>query len=225
VKTHLRQLFGHRVHATDGKIGRIRDVLFDDRTWTIRYLAIELGVWLIGRQVLVPPRVIRRLLSAERAVEVSLTREQIRGSLDALSAPPLSRQEELRLLSEREGVPHWAGYGVWALGMVPFAPNPAALEPAAGRTREHAGPDGQVSAGDPHLRSVREVATYRVVDIGWELGRVDDLLFDDESSSITALIVRERQRGGLVVPATAVDHVSFPERTVFVKLGAAAPAT
>ena len=34
------------IHARDGDIGRVGDVLFDDQTWTVRYLVVRTGGWL-----------------------------------------------------------------------------------------------------------------------------------------------------------------------------------
>ena len=46
---------GRSIAAIDGDIGSIRDLYFDDITWTIRYLVVDTGSWLPGRQVLISP--------------------------------------------------------------------------------------------------------------------------------------------------------------------------
>ena len=43
------------VTATDGVIGHLKDVFFDDIRWTIRYLVVDTGKWLAGRSVLISP--------------------------------------------------------------------------------------------------------------------------------------------------------------------------
>ena len=47
----LDTLPGSSVIATDGEIGYIRNFLFDDQSWTIRYLVVDVGGWLTRRAV------------------------------------------------------------------------------------------------------------------------------------------------------------------------------
>ncbi|MEP7246109.1 MAG: PRC-barrel domain-containing protein [Gammaproteobacteria bacterium] len=43
-------LKGSRVRASDGEIGKVTDVYFDDEDWVVRYLVVDTGDWLIGRR-------------------------------------------------------------------------------------------------------------------------------------------------------------------------------
>ncbi|HEX6102828.1 MAG TPA: PRC-barrel domain-containing protein, partial [Alphaproteobacteria bacterium] len=40
---HLR---GYTIRATDGEIGTVDDLLFDDRSWIVRYVVVDTGGWL-----------------------------------------------------------------------------------------------------------------------------------------------------------------------------------
>lgn len=46
----VKDLEGYAIHASDGDIGHVRDVYFDDQTWVVRYLAVDTGGWLTGRK-------------------------------------------------------------------------------------------------------------------------------------------------------------------------------
>jgi uncharacterized protein YrrD len=48
-------LKGFAIHATDGELGAVSDLYFDDDSWTIRYLTVDTGGWLGGRRVLISP--------------------------------------------------------------------------------------------------------------------------------------------------------------------------
>jgi PRC-barrel domain len=48
-------LKGLSLRATDGEIGNVDQFYFDDETWTIRYLVVNAGSWLVGRMVLISP--------------------------------------------------------------------------------------------------------------------------------------------------------------------------
>ncbi len=51
---HLK-LTGYTIQATDGHIGDVSDVLFDDATWKTRWLVVDTGHWLPGRKALIHP--------------------------------------------------------------------------------------------------------------------------------------------------------------------------
>ncbi|MBE9080437.1 PRC-barrel domain-containing protein [Romeria aff. gracilis LEGE 07310] len=44
-------LRGYKIHASDGEIGKVDQFLFDDESWTIRYLVVNTGNWLLERLV------------------------------------------------------------------------------------------------------------------------------------------------------------------------------
>ena len=53
--TSAEDVRGLTVEARDGEIGTVTDLLFDDAGWSVRYLAVDTGGWLSGRQVLLTP--------------------------------------------------------------------------------------------------------------------------------------------------------------------------
>lgn len=74
------QVVGRHVHAVNGDVGRVDDVIIDHADWTIRYLIVNTRHWLLGKKVLVSPAWIDTLLWSERTIRVDFTREQITGS-------------------------------------------------------------------------------------------------------------------------------------------------
>ena len=56
---HLRSsqvVTGYHIHAKDGDIGHVQDLLVDDHTWAIRYLIVDTSNWWGGHHVLVAPQ-------------------------------------------------------------------------------------------------------------------------------------------------------------------------
>ena len=51
----VKDLHYYGLHATDGNMGVVYSVLFEELTWTVRYLVVDTGTWLPGRQVLIAP--------------------------------------------------------------------------------------------------------------------------------------------------------------------------
>ena len=73
------ELKGVTIEAMDGDIGSVQDLYFDDQTWTVRYLVVDTGTWLPGRQVLISPFAFQVVQGASR-LRTSLTKEQVRDS-------------------------------------------------------------------------------------------------------------------------------------------------
>jgi hypothetical protein len=84
----LKELMGSSVIAADGKMGRVRNFLFDDISWTIRYLVVDVGTWHQRRDVVLPITTIELPDWAKRIFHVSLTRAQVRYSPDVDTEKP-----------------------------------------------------------------------------------------------------------------------------------------
>jgi sporulation protein YlmC with PRC-barrel domain len=103
----LRELHGTPIEATDGNIGSLQDVYFDDRTGHIRYFVVDTAKWLPGRRVVIAPQVIRHPWHDGTGLPVDLTREQVKSSPAIDSAGPVSRETELLIFSHYGWVPYW----------------------------------------------------------------------------------------------------------------------
>ena len=51
----VNELKGFEIVATDGEIGDVEEFYFDDERWALRYIVVNTGNWLSGRQVLISP--------------------------------------------------------------------------------------------------------------------------------------------------------------------------
>lgn len=77
----LQDLMDASVVATDGMMGKVRNFFFDDQSWNVRYLVVDVGGW-SGRKVVIALSVVDRADFKKKAVSVRLTREQVRHSPD-----------------------------------------------------------------------------------------------------------------------------------------------
>ncbi len=218
---HAGELKHFAIRAQDEDIGSVVDLFFDDRQWTVRYLVIDTGGWLIGRRVLVTPIAIRQVRWNDRAIDIALTRQQVENSPDIASDLPVSRQKEIEYFRYYGYPPYWSGGGLWGAGMYPGAlMGPAAVAPAP-ITPPDAQTDEAVDAGDPHLRSVDEVRGYGIRATDDELGSVEDFLLDDQTWSLRYLVV---DTGGwlsgrkVLVAPRWIRQISWEDRAVAVDL-------
>jgi hypothetical protein len=213
----LKQLYGNELGASDGKIGHVKDFYFEDRTWTIRYLVADTGVWLPGRQVLISPRSLGRLDQAEKILRVNLTRKQIEDSPSIESHKPVSRQYEEEYHRYYGWPTYWEGAGLWGMSDFPI------LEmPAKPFTVESAASNGhQPERADAHLRSTQAVNGYHLQTAQGNIGHVCDFMMDAQSWAIGQLVIKTGHRFSgkeELIPAKKVERISYEESTVFVDL-------
>lgn len=79
--THLRsadEVTGYYIHAADGNIGHVADLLVDAAEWTIRFLLVDTKNWWHGRTVRIPTDWVESISWDERSVHLSRTREEVK---------------------------------------------------------------------------------------------------------------------------------------------------
>lgn len=202
---------GHRIKAVDGDIGKVSDWYFDDGSWAVRYLVADTGYWLPGRLVLLAPSVVASADQDEKVIEVGLTRQQIEESPPADSDQPVSRRFE-KELQHHYG---WPAYWTAPAGFI--APTEMDTMGPALVPGETAEPE----AGDPHLRSAKELSGYTINATDGGIGTVQDLILDDEDWLVRYVLVNTKPwwpGGHVLVDVGCVPKVSWTDRTVFVEL-------
>jgi uncharacterized protein YrrD len=107
---HLRSceaVTGYHLHASDGNIGHITDILVDEQTWAIRYLIVETGNWWSGHKVLIAPLWIDDVQWLEKRVNVKLTRQEVKGAPLFDDNVPIDRE------FETDTYQHYQRSGYW----------------------------------------------------------------------------------------------------------------
>jgi hypothetical protein len=217
----VAELKGCTVGAKDGDIGSVKDVYIDDQGWTVRYLVVDTGTWLPGRQVLISPMSFRGEHQSGRLV-ANLTRAQVKDSPDIDTALPVSRQHEQVFSSHYGYPPYWEGPYRWGGGPLPgywadagFAARapqrPSAVEQEIMARREQ--------DMDPHLRSAAEITGYYLEASDGEIGHVEELVVDDRDWAVRYLVIDTRNwlpGKKVVISPTWVERVSYEDSKVYV---------
>jgi hypothetical protein len=97
---HLRsvnEILGYNIRAKDGDIGHVEDLIVEERSWRVRYLAIDTRNWLPGRKVLVSPWWIDDVSWPGHRVTVGLNRRAIESSPRYDPTRPVNRAYEEKL--------------------------------------------------------------------------------------------------------------------------------
>ncbi len=199
-------LKGYRIEAEDGRIGTVKDVLFDDRTWRVRWLVVDAGTWLTGRMVLIHPSRVLKADYVGQTLPVTLTMAQVRDSPAIEQDRPVTKQMESSLYDYYGWDPVWGGsiFGGSTMAQAFASPYGAGLA-----LREQVLATARRDDGDPHLRSVDAVTGYHIHARDGLVGHVGDFLVDGENWDVRYLVVDTRNwwpgRHVLIAPVAVTD--------------------
>src|SRR5437667_11056867 len=114
MQQNIKDLKGNVIAATDGDIGTLDDLYFDDMSWTIRYLLASTADWFLGKDVLLSPFAVGKAdLSSER-INVMVTRKQVDASPSIDTDKPVSSQRESSYYDYYGYPKYWNGPYLWA---------------------------------------------------------------------------------------------------------------
>lgn len=207
----LEQLLGCPIAASDGEIGRIKDVYFDEPRWTVRYLVVNTGDWLNGRRVLLPAIAVQSIDRERGVVHIPLDKRQVKASPPIETDKPVSRQRESELLDYYGHPYYWSGPILW--GATSYTADPLGLVPPVSNV-----PGNHPGAPiDGHLLSAEEVTGYHLHASHDSMGHIEDFLLDTANWAIRYLVVDTRNwlpGRHVVIPPQWIKSVDWAERVV-----------
>ncbi len=206
----LKQLFGYDVVTTNGELGSVNDLYFDDHTWTVRYIVVDTGEWLPGRRVLISPEKVVAPDHQEERISVEMTTQEVQSSPGVHADLPVSEQERIDLGRYYVWAPAWGAIGQPVYGA------PLTRVPPVGVGREQV-----QQGGDANLRSVDEVTGYYIGATDGEIGHAEDFIAEIGEWIIRYMVVDTRNwlpGRKVLIPPDAIQSVSWNEGTVEVNL-------
>jgi sporulation protein YlmC with PRC-barrel domain len=216
-------LTSFRVHARDGDVGHIDDVLFDDTTGAVRYVVVDTSDWLPGGKVLVPPYELENPDIEKKLFNTQLTREQVENQ------PPFSLDRPLSRSMESELHRHFGWEPYWVRG--PFeGPVPGLFAEQMAGPSEEGRPEARRSEGtsvaqaedkNPHLRSASELISYNVQAQDGKVGTLSDLVVDDEYWQLRYMIIDTGSwltTRNVLLATGWIREISWPDSAIDVDL-------
>ena len=176
----LADLEKFTVNATDGYVGKVKDFYFDDRTWKLRFVVAEAGIWLKNRKVLLPASAVKSVSLKDKHLGLDIS------MYDVKNGPGIDGELSLKPQSEIDYLSYYGysfyrsaseAHGFDGESETKLAETFAAVD-AARRTY-----------GDRHLRSCKEMINYDIEASDNHVGYLRSILFDDNNWSITHLLV------------------------------------
>jgi len=213
------EIRGYAIRASDGRIGHVSDILFDDRTWMMRWVIVNAGPWLDDRKVLLPTIALGHLDAVHEEFSVRLNKAEVRDSPDIDTDRSVSRQMEANVYDHYGWTPYWGtGFFMGGGGYLGGAMGAPYL-----MSREHAAraPEVDGAPDDRHLRSMKSVEGYDIHATDGDIGHLEDFLIEDIDWSIRYLVANTNSwwiGHKVVVSPHIVEEIDWGGRLVSVKV-------
>lgn len=107
---HLRScqsIIGYHIQASDGDIGHLQEMLVDEKTWSIRYMVVNTSNYWVGREVLISPDWVKRIVWDESKLTLDLLQQTIKDSPRFESSTELNRQQETAIHQHFKRTAYW----------------------------------------------------------------------------------------------------------------------
>jgi len=205
-----RKMEGYKLAAADGAIGKVKDFLFDEAQWTVRWMVADTGEWLPKRKVLISPISLGEPDWNSKLFPVRLTKQEIEDAPGLESDAPVSREYETQWFNQYGWPYYWQGGGIWG----------GSVYPATLYTREEKSASVQESpeAGPDVVRSIEEVSHYHIEAADGGIGHVEDFIVDDEPWTIRYMAVNTRNwlpGRKVLLPIETVKSIEWADQKVF----------
>jgi hypothetical protein len=170
----------YSIQGKDGLLARVKDFLFDDQGWILRYLDVDFSDLPESGRVLVPVSKVESVDWNKKLFRSDIDRKRVQTTPGRDEKLPVSREYEEKLNKHYNLDAYWPFAYHAAVGLPPLYP-PRPLRVPAGTVDEN--------ELESHLRSFLEVKEYRIRARDKSLGEVSDLIVDDEDWQVVYLIM------------------------------------
>jgi uncharacterized protein YrrD len=222
----VKEILGSHVIGTDGDVGKIKDLFFDDRTLQVRYFVVDTGSWLNSREVLLIPSYFKDSQFPAMQLRVNLTCKQVENSPPVYSDMPLSRQYEESLHSYFGWAPYWTVPYYPVPGLYSYPMSAVGATAASPYATDQSDLPKEVELNlyrdaDPNLHSFKEIRGYHLAATDGEIGHIADFLMDMREARLTHMIADTRNwlpGEHVVIDAAMLGEIDWEKQTIAVQM-------
>ncbi|MDQ8201768.1 PRC-barrel domain-containing protein [Pelagicoccus sp. SDUM812003] len=235
----VKDLIGYTLIATDGKVGKVKDILFGDRSWAIRQLVIDVhrGFNINMRYLSEPTQedeagdcVLMRPEQFEapgigadrRSLPTGLTQEEVRNCPKAFERPSVEEEYETEFQ-------HYFRHGIYderpkvipqTDQVVGYRPPPSAYEHSVEELREHVRHIKDIATH--HLHSASKVMNYSIRNQNGAIGVVDDIIVDLQDWEIVHLVLHNGNQllpKRYLIPIDKIKRIDWSKAAFLTDMG------
>lgn len=213
MKRSLSNLSKYSIQTKDGTNGKIKDFLFDEESWVIRYIDADFGGLFKNRRILIPTALLGEPNWEEKHFHINLSEESIQACPDLDEKAPVSREYETELNKYYEIRNYWPhGYTITAAASMIFPPRPLQV-PSKIVNEEDL---------DTEMRSYNELKGYHINAIDGKLGSVKDIVIDEDDWQIVYAIIDTSDwqpwSKKVLLPINWLNKISYTKKEVDIEL-------
>ena len=214
MKRSLKEINTYSVQTIDEENGKIKNFLFDEDTWIIRYLDVEMGNFFVEKRILIPKEQIGIPEWEDQNFPIKLTMKRIDDSPGLERDLPVSRRYEQDLANYYDVVPYWpTDKDLYPNREFFFTSNKIIRIPKNMVKEENI---------DTSLRSFSEVHRYSIKSIDDTFGHLSDLIIDDSDWQIVYVVLDTKNivpwSKQIILPVEFVEEINFPNREIRIDL-------
>jgi len=211
MKQSLKKLKDYTLITNDKLEGNIKDFLFDEKQWVIRYADVDFGNLFTTYKVLIPKVFFKTPEWELKLFPSRLSKHDIEKCPKIKDHLPVSRKYEEELYKHYQVRPYWtAAYLGTAGGFYP--PRPIQVPSKSVSEKEI----------DSILRSFTEVEGYHIEAIDGKIGHIEDLIIDLEDWQIVYAVIDTSNwlpwSKKVIIPINQMNEISYTEGVVKVGL-------
>lgn len=211
------ELKTYNIDAVDGEVGKIKDLYFDDQKWAIRYAVVDTRKWLPGKHVLLSPTSFVNLNNESESLEVEYDKEAVRNSPEIPDEDAISKDVEDTIAGYYGWNRYWTGNMLWGP-----QDSPLASFQRDDLSEEQTHYNQQLEEQQKYdLRSEDETMDYKVHASNGKLGRVVNMIYDNEYWKVRYLVVESSENyveaTYFVFDTDAIESVDWYEEDIYIK--------
>lgn len=214
MKLRLKYLRRYDLITKDKEKAKVKDFLFDEQAWKIRYIEADFGSFLSDKRILIPQSFISEISTDNRSLTAELTKDEIAKCPAPEAHLPVSKEFEIKVRKYH----NLKNY--WQISVVPPANMPEAYFPP----RPIKTPARKITERDidTRLRSFKELKAYSIEALDGSFGEVHDFIMDDTDRQIIWLIIDTEGwlpwSKKLMVSIKHLEQINFPEEKIYMNL-------
>ncbi|QIA08979.1 PRC-barrel domain-containing protein [Draconibacterium halophilum] len=214
MKRSLKELNKYSVQVIDGEKGKVKNFLFDEDTWIIRYLDIDMGNFFVEKRVLIPREQLDTPEWEDQNFPIKLTMKRIDASPDLEHDLPVSRRYEQDLAQNYDVVPYWpTDMALYPNRESIFTSNKIIRIPKNMNKEKNV---------DTSLRSFSEVHGYSIKSTDDNFGHLSDIIIDDLDWQIVYVVLDTKNivpwSKQIILPIEFVEEINFQNQEIRIDL-------
>lgn len=221
MKLNLQDKLGYQIQTKDGITGKVKDFLFDEEQWKLRYIDVDLGGIFFEQRVLIPVQLVHGNWKNE-TFEINLKSKKLKSFPELHEHQTVSREYEELISEHYELEKYWgqryipgtapSSFGVFPIGM-------ASNFEVSDRITSKKIKEDDINSS---LRSFKEIQGYTIYAKNGKIGQLKDLIIESKDWEINSGVIEieslQEIKNEVIVATKWMHEISYVEKGISLSL-------